>query len=136
MSGFDVNLTITGIQEQQNKNLKRIAALQPNGATGQAIKKATLGAHRYAVSITHVWIYRGGALRASHRAEIKGLRGRIYLDPSAVNPRSVNVPIKPSVYGFYENRRGGSHAFYDRTVAEYGGEVNGIVLSAINKEMQ
>ena len=126
----DLDISIKGLQELQAKNLKRIAALRPSGPLGQAIKDATLGAHRYAVSVTHVLT---GSLRASHRAEIKGTRGRIYIDPSAHNPRGKTKPVE---YGYYENRRGGSHAFYDRTVEEYGAEVQGLVIKRVQKEME
>ena len=39
-------------------------------------------------------------------------RGELFLDPSVRNPKS---KTPPSEYGFYENRRGGSHNFMDRT---------------------
>ena len=125
----EIGLSITGLQEAQADNLKRIAAFEPKGEVAEGIKEATLGAHRYAVSITHVWPVLGGGLRASHRAEIKGLHGRIYIDPNAVNPRKQ----MPSIYGFYENRRGGTHAFYDRTVEEFGDEATGIVMKRVGR---
>ena len=115
---MSINANIKGIQELQNKNLKRIAALRPSGAAGRTIRYGLTRLHRYAVSITHVWKYKGGGLRASHRMGIDGLRGRIYIDPTAVNPRGQ----KPAEYGPYEHARGGIHAFYDRTVEEEGPE--------------
>lgn len=118
---------IKGIQEAQADNAKRIAALKPQGELGQIIKDQTIAAHRYAISITHVIT---GSLRASHRMELKGLRGRIYLDPGAVNPRTKQ---KPSIYGFYENKRGGEHAFYDRTVEEYADKTEDAVFKVVNK---
>jgi len=127
----ETGLSMTGLQEAQADNLKRLAALKPSGELGEGIKEATLAAHRYAVQITHVWPILGGGLRASHRVEMKGLIGRVYIDPSAVNPRGQ----MPSVYGFYENRRGGSHAFYDRTVDEYGGRASEIVIARVEKAM-
>ncbi len=117
MAGFDVNLTITGIQEAQRANLEAIAALKPQGPFGRAVIYATTAAHRYAVAITHVDT---GSLRASHRIEVKGLRGRIYIDPSSVNPRG---RARPAEYGVYEHARGGSHAFYQRVVDERGREI-------------
>lgn len=110
---------IQGLQELQEKNLRTIAALQPSGRAGQAIKDATIAAHRYAVSITHVWWYKGGGLKASHRMEVKKNTGRIYIDPNAVNPRGQ----KPSIYGPVEHARGGSHAFYERTEKEAGPQI-------------
>lgn len=112
-----MKLTIKGIQESQARNLRRIAALRPNSTFGRVIRDATIRAYRYAEAITHVDT---GSLRASHRMQVQGLRGRIYLDPSARNPRS-GLPV--SVYGPYEHARGGSHAFYHRTVVERGPEI-------------
>ncbi len=114
---FDVKATITGLQEAQAQNLRRIAALQPSGAFGEAIRVATVAAHRYAVALTHVDT---GALQASHRVEVSGLRGRVSIDPSGTNPRS---GVRPTEYGVYEHQRGGEHAFYERTVREHGAEI-------------
>jgi hypothetical protein len=134
----EINLDINGIQEAQDANLRAIAELSPAGEFGAAIRDATIALHRYAVSITHVGRYiqtssgkwrwarpdeagvGGGALRASHRMEVTALRGRVYVDPGSVNPRTGR---KPAEYGAYENARGGAHAFYDRATAEYGPEV-------------
>jgi len=111
-------MSIDGIQKLQDKNLRRMAELKPSGAAGKAIRYGLTRLHRYVVSITHVWKYKGGGLRASHRMGMDGLRGRIYIDPGAVNPRGQ----KPVDYGPYEHARGGTHAFYDRTVDEEGPE--------------
>jgi hypothetical protein len=117
-------LGITGLQEALYDNQKRIAALRPSSAYGRAIRDVTVRLQRYAIGITHVWPDKGGGLRASHRMEVKELRGRIYIDPGAVNPRGQ----KPSIYGPYEEARGGSHAFYNRTVDEAGpGEVTAVL---------
>jgi len=135
----EINLDIGGIQEAQDANARAIAALQPSGELGDAIREATTELHRYAASITHVgryvqskssgkwrWAGRGeagvggGALRASHRMEVSGLRGRIYIDPGATNSRTGR---RPAEYGAYEENRSGEHAFYARTLTEYGPEV-------------
>lgn len=117
MSGFNIKLTITGLQEMMARNDRRIARLRSNSDLGRAIQVATAEAHRYAVAVTHVDT---GSLRASHRMEVNGLRGRVYLAPEAINPRSRQ---KTSVYGYYEHERGGEHAFYERTVNERGPEI-------------
>jgi len=104
---------IRGIQEAQDGMLRTAAAFRPNGAFGDAVKEATIYLHRYAVSITHV---DSGALRASHHIELRGRMGAIYISPSAVRSDGG----RPSVYGPYEHARGGSHAFYARTLAEAG----------------
>ena len=127
MAGFDVNMTITGLQEAQRANLQAVAALRPQGAFGRAVIYATTAGQRYAVGITHVDT---GALRASHRVEVTGLRGRIYIDPSSVNPRSGERPV---VYGVEEHARGGSHAFYQRVVDEEGRRIGERALQELRR---
>ena len=111
----DVNITITGIQEAQAANLRAIHAAKPDGDLATAVMIGGAELHRYAVYITHVDT---GALRASHRLRWAGLaRIEIYLDPSAVNPRTGE---RTSDYGPVEELRGGEHAFYERTYEERG----------------
>lgn len=120
-------VTIEGIQEVQDANLQRIAAMKPAGAMGKAIKYGAIRLHRYAVAITHVWKYKGGGLRASHRMAVEGASAKIYIDPTTINPRGQ----RPSIYGPYEHARGGTHAFYNRTVAEEGpatGKRMGVII--------
>ncbi len=105
-----ITLSIRGLQEAQNANLKLIAAVQPNGALGRAVQYMAVEAERYAVAYTHVDT---GALRASHRVQQEGpARFRIYIDPSGRNPRT---GTRTSAYGPVEHARGGDHAFYERT---------------------
>jgi hypothetical protein len=110
-------MTIRGIQEAQRKNLEIIQALKPNGALGRAVQYGTVQAHRYSVSITHVDT---GALRASERVRVYGLRGVVYLDETARNPKSRQ---RTAIYGVVEHNRGGSHAFFERTHNEAGGRI-------------
>lgn len=124
-----VDLSIRGLQEAQARNLARIAALKPNGALGRLVRDLTVRAHRYAVAATHVDT---GALRASHRLDVQPLRGRIYVDPSAVNPRSKR---RPAEYGVYEHHRGGSHAFYTVAREELTRELNGSLLHGLMMEV-
>lgn len=42
-------------------------------------------------------------------------QGLVYLDPTAVNPRTGQ---RTAEYGAHEHDRGGSHAFYERTIAD------------------
>jgi len=111
-----VMVTIKGIQEAQQRNQRQIAALRPSGPFGAAVREATVQLQRFAIGITHVDT---GALKGSHTMEVRGLYGRIFIDPSAVNPKGQ----RPARYGPFEHERGGSHAFYDRTVAEHGQQV-------------
>ena len=122
---FNVKLSITGIQEAQAKNNRNIAALQPSGALGRAVQYGVIAAHRYAVGVTHVDT---GALRSSHRMEITGLRGRVYIDPSARNPRSRQ---RTETYGPYEHERGGQHAFYQRTINEQGPSIEQAMMGLV-----
>jgi hypothetical protein len=131
MAVFNIKLTIAGLQEAQAANQRRIAMLQPDGELGEMVRDVTVDLQRYQIAITHIGRYRqaksgryyysrdggigGGALRASSRVDVRGAVGRIYIDPDAVNPLTGR---KPGEYGNYEAMRGGSHAFFARTVAE------------------
>lgn len=126
---YNKKYSIEGLQEAQADNQRQIAMMKPNGELGKAIKDVTAKAERYAISITHVLT---GTLRTSHIMEVKGLRGTIFPSPTAVNPRTHQ---RPAVYGYYENKRGGEHAFYDRTVSEYGDKGEGIVFARIDKKL-
>jgi len=112
-----MKMTIKGIQDAQRANVRMIAAVQPTGALGRAVRHGLARAHRYAVTITHVDT---GALRASHRMAFAERRhsalGRMFIAPSAVNPHGE----KPVEYGPEEHARGGGHAFYQRTLDEQG----------------
>ncbi len=112
-----IDATIQGIQEEQARNLQRIADIKPSGAIGQAVRDALVVTHAYVVDITHVDT---GALRAAHRMdyaeEADAATGRISIDESAVNPNDQ----RPAEYGLYEHARGGEHAFYARGISEAG----------------
>lgn len=133
---YNPQLSIEGIQEATARNNRRIAALKPGGAAEEAARDAIVALHRYAVGITHVGKYEGGgALKSSHRMEVNGLEGMVYIDPSSVSPRRTKRKYRPAEYGVYENERGGEHAFYARTVEEAGpgvvAEVKRRVIEAV-----
>lgn len=131
---YDAKLSLEGIQEVQQRNLRRIASMQVNGAAEVAVKDAIIALHRYATQITHVGKYvGGGALKNSHRMSLDGLEGSVYIDPSSVSPRRGASKAKPVEYGIYENARGGEHAFYDRTINEIGETVKQRVTDAIRE---
>lgn len=109
-----MGISIKGLQEAQQANLEHQAAVKPNGKLGRAVQYGTLEAERYAARITHV---KTGSLRAAHRVDYGGLKGRLYIDPGAVNPFTGE---RPAEYGLDEERRGGLHAFYTRTYHEAG----------------
>jgi hypothetical protein len=122
---FDVNLTITGLQEAQAANNRRIAALKPTGALGRAVQYGTVEAQRYAVIDTHVDT---GTLRASHRMEVMGVRGRVYIDPGAANSRTGKHAAE---YGPYEHARGGSLAFYQLVIDQHGSTIVGAMMRLV-----
>ena len=106
---------IRGIERLQSAAERGVEALKPAGAFGEAVRYTTLATHRYAVPLTPVDT---GAWRASHRPEVGGLTGRIFIDPSATNPESDGRPVD---YGAeLELTRGGRYAVYKRTVDEAG----------------
>ena len=84
---------IEGIQEAQAACNRALAAVQPKGALGEAVRWGIAEAHRYAVVITHVDT---GALRASHRTlfkEGKGwARGRMCSSSCCSCPASWPLP--------------------------------------------
>jgi hypothetical protein len=127
---YDEALSIKGLQEAQARMNKRIAALKPRNALGRAIKYATVEAHRYLVSIIHVDT---GSYRAAQHMKVQEARGRVYTDPGATNPRSGQKPAK---YGVYEERRGGSHAAYRRTVREHGDKIVRRAIKYMVKELE
>jgi hypothetical protein len=124
-----VTVGIRGIQEAQRWNQRAIAALKPGNEYTRAVRDIVTQLHRYEVSITHVDT---GALRASLRMRVDGLKGRIYIDENSRNPRT---GAKPSVYGEIENARGYSHAFGARTVAEAAPQVVGQALAYLGRSM-
>lgn len=113
---MSIDLDISGIQELQDANIRRIAALKPRGAFGRMLQYIGTAFHRYAVAITHVDT---GALKASHRLDLDLDLGRvsIFIDPTATNPRTGE---RTAEYGADEHARGGTHAFYARTIRERG----------------
>ena len=103
--------TIRGLQEAQRWNQRAIAAMKPGGSTAQGLQWFTSALHRFAVARTHV---QTGALRASEREQLDfgALRSRLYIDPSATNPRS---GVSVLSYAADEDDKGGDHAFYGET---------------------
>lgn len=122
--------TIKGLQELQRWNLRAIANAKPDGEYGRALRNILTQLERYEVAIIHVDT---GALRASPRIELRGLSGRVYLDPTATNPRTRQ---KTSIYGAVENARGGEHAFGERTVHEAAPRIVGTALAMLGRSLE
>lgn len=108
-----IRTEIQGLQDAQDAMLRGVLALRPEGALGEAVKATAIRLHRYASAITHVDT---GALRLSHTIRLAKGQAEIFINPAARNPRGG----RPAVYGPYEHARGGTHAFYRRTVTDRG----------------
>ena len=91
------------------------------GAFRDTIKHMLMVMRNYAQFITH---RETGTLAASHDIEYnaRALSGYIY--PSDDRPKLRGRSVQyPSEYGVYEHARGGSHAFYERTLNEMGDHI-------------
>ena len=99
---FSVGLTITGLQEAQRRNLRRMVLLEPENAPGRAVQHATAEMHRFLTSHTP---WETGSLRASRRVivNLRVPRGQVFNSANSYNPRS-NTP--PHVYDKYLHARG------------------------------
>ena len=127
----DLTADIKDLLKFQNDNNKRIAAMKPSGAAGRALQYGLTALHRYAVATTH---RDTGTLAASHIMELdlSSLRGRIYINPSARNPKSGQMA---AIYGPHEHARGGQHAFYKRTIDEAGPGVVDDMMRMLEAEL-
>ncbi|MBS4014010.1 MAG: hypothetical protein KGZ97_09695 [Bacteroidetes bacterium] len=77
--------------------------------TDKYIEKKTDETQDYAKKTVHKITW---SLHKSITKTKETWRGEIFLDPKVTNPKS---KTKPFVYGFFENERGGDHAFMDKT---------------------
>lgn len=112
--------TIKGVQEVQAAAVRSLGALRPEGALGKAVQFVTAAAHRHLTGITP---YQTGAWRGSHIPDIKGLHGRIYINPEATNPKSQSRPVD---YGTeLELERKGKYAVYATTAQQAGPRILG-----------
>ncbi|MFA9204999.1 MAG: hypothetical protein ACEQSH_00940 [Bacteroidia bacterium] len=105
--------TIKGYAEIQEANRKLVYATKPQGAFGAANKYATLQLMRGVRVRAHVDT---GTYRSSISAEFNGLYGRVYVAPNR-NPKGGGLA---SVYGAYEEARGGGHAAFANATSQDG----------------
>lgn len=118
VQGVTLKATVQG-QREAAEAVQRIEReiAGANGAFSRAVGRAAESAMRYARELSHIDT---GELQGSHRARYVGSkRAEVYIDPSVINIKG----RRPGLYGEYEHARGGSHAFYARTVSEYGPEI-------------
>lgn len=107
----EFRLRLNHLKDVQDQNRRLIRNLRTGGALGRFARAVLLKEQGYMLSIVHVDT---GWLKRSLRIQMNSAtRGRIYIDGRTRNPRGG----RPSVYGPWENARGGDHAFFDRTIA-------------------
>lgn len=108
-----IDVEIKGLKETQRRLEKALQAISAGGGLEAIIAKATLRAHRYATSITHVDT---GRLKNSHFPSIQTRGNEVY-----------GVVGNNTAYAMFEHDRGGDHAFYERTVKEEGPNIVAMV---------
>lgn len=112
-----LGLSVTGLRQAQAANVRLIKALDPRNEMGAITQRATLKVFYKMRSLVH---RQSGTLAAALTVDFKATArtatGSVYIDTGVVNPRS---GAYPAFYGPLENARGGSHAFIDRTYAEF-----------------
>lgn len=124
MSGVKVE----GADEVQQALERAVQVVQPGGEMDKAVTFAVRRAHYYMRSIVHVDT---GALKSSLTVQQGQRAAYLYSDPTVTNPRSRQ---RPAVYGYWEDKRGGSHAFYDRTMAkmpEFAAQAAALIRKAL-----
>lgn len=105
---------VSGLEEAQRELQRMLAAVDPGDGLGNAIQLGLVQLHRYATGIVHVDT---GRLKNSLFWEMAG---------DATGYVATNV-----AYGIHEERRGGEHAFFRRTVAEEGPSVQNFVFGVV-----
>lgn len=119
-------LSIQGLQEMQQRNLRRIATLRPEGVRGQAVQ---MGATRFHRALTKNTPWDTGALRASRRItfNMSVPRAQIFTSGGGYNPRSSTPPAEYDVYlhamGHKRGRRGGWTDSFPHTMRTQGPKI-------------
>lgn len=114
-----IRIEIKQLAETQARLKRLLEDVSAQGGLRGAIAKATLRALRYATAITHVI---SGRLKNSHFPRVGAQGNQVY------GSVSTNV-----AYASIEHARGGSHAFYGRTVKEEGDAIRGDVQDYVDQ---
>ena len=115
--------SIQGLQEAQQRNLRRIAAMKPGGVRGQAVQ---YGATEFDKVLKVVTPVDTGSLRASRRITFEASvpRAQVFTSANAYNPRSRTPPIEYDVYLHAHGGRGRAagtyQASFPHTMRYYG----------------
>ena len=132
-------LSIQGLQEAQERNLRRIAALRPEGVRGAAVQ---MGATRFHRALTQNTPWDTGALRASRRITFNSSvpRAQVFTSGNAYNPRSSTPPAEYDVYlhaqGFKSGLRGGIRASFPYTMQQQGPQILADMTDMIQSEIR
>lgn len=102
-------IDVKGLNEAVQSLQGLITGLEPSGELETIIAKATARAHRYSSSIVHVDTAR---LKNSLYPRVHSSKNNVY------GIVGTNV-----AYALYEHERGGSHAYFQRTIDEEGNAI-------------
>ncbi|MBN2389893.1 MAG: hypothetical protein JXR84_04175 [Anaerolineae bacterium] len=100
---------IKGLKEAQARLEKTLTQLSAGGGMDAIVARATLRAHRYATSITHVDT---GRLKNAHTPVVQSTANEVF-----------GVVGNNTAYAAIEAARGGDHDFYGRTAKEEGPKI-------------
>lgn len=109
----DLRVELDGLQETQQNLVVLLEEVGAGGGLQAIIARATLRAHRYASTIVHVLT---GRLKNSLFPRVFSKGNQAY---GVIGTNVVYAPV--------EHARGGSHAFFQRTVDEDGQGIVGQV---------
>jgi hypothetical protein len=113
--------TVQGLEKIQAARMQLIYAMQPNGALGKAVLLGTTQMFRGVQTRIH---RDTGTYAAAQIPKVNGLKGMVYTG-AYKNPKSGQAA---SVYGPFEEARGGGHAAYANT---FKGDAPGVMHDAI-----
>jgi len=123
-----VNVTVQGYQQLQAAFEKIVADMRPNGGLGRAVLYAT---QQYQAGVKGRAHVDTGTYQSSITPDVQGLMGRVYTAANR-NPKS---GAAASVYGPYEERRGGSHAAYGLTFQQDTPRIAGEAIRIVVAEL-
>jgi len=105
-------IKVTGLEPALQK-LRQLGRVDQ--VIGYLVKDFSEELAKIASGEAHVW---SGTLRANQRATIESsTRARVHADSAAVNPWT---GWRLTAYDYIEEGRGGSHAFYSRSLERFG----------------
>jgi hypothetical protein len=113
--------TVQGLEKIQQARMRLIADMQPSGGLGKAVLYGTTQMFRGVQTRIH---RDTGTYAAAQIPKVDGLKGSVRTG-AYKNPKSGQ---SASVYGPYEEARGGGHAAYANT---FKGDAPGVMGDAI-----